>query len=631
MSEYSQMLGSFERTGNYPMEANYIFATEQELTTFFNDNINKETIHAGLFRVVLDDGDNKQALYWAYTDENEEFAFKKILTTDSIDELLDKIQELREDLDGEESERINYDEALQELSDSLQQQINDTNSLLNNTIADLKATVGTDGTIQDYLQTLPYENLTEIANALDKFLNQVDAVDTNINTLPELQEFLSGYTDQDHLSSLLQNIFDTIYGTPLPTAEFRTLRAIEDFVRAFKSESINSDIQLHTELDQTQQGVGLNGDGSFPTITGTNYINSATSVIDALRVLDGQIHTAIANYNITAVNEDVVDLTVTRSALSQSIKAVLKLSPQEGNQLQKKSDGLYYNTQLEYSAGTVTLKVNNNIVSQFNVGINGIVQDATYDSANEELVITFKLHDGTTQVVRINVGALIREWDVQNSTNSPIVLTKTVTIGTGTDTLSASAKISNNANNILTVTDGNLEVLGLAQSIKYNDSNVKATLDSLIALVATKANQTDLVRVEGKADTNATSISTLGTTVASNTRAIADEVSRATAAEQQNASDIEDLQDEISRIDTAINTTNGNVSALTTRVTTLENNRTSDLATLNNRINTLETKHDTDIQTLTDDWNDDFDAFSNQVNSTLVEFQRQLITWEEYE
>lgn len=62
MSEYSEMMGSFIRTGNYPLEANYIFNTEQELLDFYADPINKTTMHEGLLRVV-GVGDD-QYIYW---------------------------------------------------------------------------------------------------------------------------------------------------------------------------------------------------------------------------------------------------------------------------------------------------------------------------------------------------------------------------------------------------------------------------------------------------------------------------------------------------------------------------------------------------------------------------------------
>ena len=52
MSKFSELIGSFERTGNFPLEANYIFKNEQELKDFYADPINKAKLHEGLLKVV---------------------------------------------------------------------------------------------------------------------------------------------------------------------------------------------------------------------------------------------------------------------------------------------------------------------------------------------------------------------------------------------------------------------------------------------------------------------------------------------------------------------------------------------------------------------------------------------------
>jgi hypothetical protein len=56
MSQYSEMMGSFIRTGNYPLEANYIFSSESALKEFYSDELNATTIHKGLLKIVEDDG-----------------------------------------------------------------------------------------------------------------------------------------------------------------------------------------------------------------------------------------------------------------------------------------------------------------------------------------------------------------------------------------------------------------------------------------------------------------------------------------------------------------------------------------------------------------------------------------------
>ena len=75
-------------------------------------------------------------------------------------------------------------------------------------------------------------------------------------------------------------------GDPSPTSNFRTLRGIEDFVRALQS-TLENKHNIQSELDQTQIGVGLSGDGSYNPDQSTTYLKEATSVMNALKILDG--------------------------------------------------------------------------------------------------------------------------------------------------------------------------------------------------------------------------------------------------------------------------------------------------------------------------------------------------------
>lgn len=75
MSQYSETVGSFTRTGNYPLEANYIFNSEDELKQFYSDPIKKTTLHEGLLKVVSNE--NGQALYWVVNGDNG-LEFRKV-------------------------------------------------------------------------------------------------------------------------------------------------------------------------------------------------------------------------------------------------------------------------------------------------------------------------------------------------------------------------------------------------------------------------------------------------------------------------------------------------------------------------------------------------------------------------
>lgn len=75
MSQYSELIGSFIRTGNFPLEANYLFSSKEELDEFYKDEVNKASLHKGLFKVV-DDG-SEQKLYWAVEGDSGELEFQE--------------------------------------------------------------------------------------------------------------------------------------------------------------------------------------------------------------------------------------------------------------------------------------------------------------------------------------------------------------------------------------------------------------------------------------------------------------------------------------------------------------------------------------------------------------------------
>lgn len=113
MSKYSELIGSFIRRGNYPIEADYIFATEAALKEFYSDPIQNAILHKGLLKIVEDDGTGKQALYWVTKKQtNNDLEFTKLISGDVVSELTPKINEVISALQEEIKERQNGDSAL---------------------------------------------------------------------------------------------------------------------------------------------------------------------------------------------------------------------------------------------------------------------------------------------------------------------------------------------------------------------------------------------------------------------------------------------------------------------------------------------------------------------------------------
>lgn len=500
MSQFSEMMGSFIRTGNYPMEANYIFPTEAALKEFYNDPINATTLHKGLLKVVENSGDGKQALYWVVKKQtNDDLEFVKLIENIDIDNIDNQLETLSNQLNKEIQDRKDADTALWGTSDStnIPDDLNSVMDLANavtdlrNSIQDLRdsddninkqirALAGTEQTdIVEYLKTLPYQSLTEAANALNKFLNEVDSSTTKINTLVELQNFLDGYTDADSLKSILDELWNKIEGDVTPSEDFQTLKGIEEFVRTLAQWAKDRTNNLQTEIDKTQVGVGLSGDGSFNPDKETNYLQDATSVMNALKILDGLMFEAISGITITPQNNDVIQLAVRKELEGYIIAAKLLLSNAYGNELLKKDDGLYINVVSEYDSGTLTLKVNDKIVSQHILGFSSLVSKAYYDSSSESIKIVFRLLSGDNEEITIPVGTLIREWEPDNSNPDKVVEITRETVIDGADKVSADVRIANEVHNILEKHGNALIVEGTSQKITHNDQTLSEVLEGI--------------------------------------------------------------------------------------------------------------------------------------------------------
>lgn len=537
MSQYSEMIGSFIRTGSYPMEADYIFPTEEALKEYYNDPINKTLLHKGWLKIVENAGNNKQALYWVTKKEtNDELEFTKLLEADNIDEFSEKIKELENKLNQEIQDRTNSDTSIWGTTDptSIPQ---DLNSILDLSLAiadlrkeiledpvlsqQIKAIVGTEeDDIINYLQSLPYQSLTVISNTLDKLLN--------------------GEQNPEGLDQQLNDLLTKIIGDPTPSDEFLTLRNIEQFVRILQQDHLAKINNLQSELDQTQIGVGLSGDGSFSPDAETYYLKDATSITNALRILDGLVNQALSKFNITSNNTDIVNLNVVQQDNGCQISAQLLLSNTQGNELIKKSDGLYLNIKTEYSNGTLTFKVNDKIIGQHVLGFSALVESAIYDSHTESIVIVFKLLNGEKQTISIPVGTLIREWIVDNEHPDRVVELYREEVADGADKLSADVRLSTKSDNILEKDGNTLYVSGDSSKITVEGQPLSSVIEQLKNTDTTISN--NLTNEINRATTAEENLSNL----------IQQEVQRATSKENQIESD---LEEHVNRTDNPHNVT----------------------------------------------------------------------------
>lgn len=201
--------------------------------------------------------------------------------------------------------------------------------------------------------------------------------------------------------------------------------------------------------------------------------------MNALKILDGLIQEALSGHVITTEDKDIVPLVVRRERDGYVIGASLRLSNVFGNDLIKKEDGLYINVTSEYDKGTLTLKINDRIVAQHNLGLSSIVDTGYYDPTTESMIIVFKLDNGEKQTVSIPVGALIREWDVDNSQPGKVVELVREEVINGPDRISADVRLVVDKNNILEKQGNALIVRGTSDNLTHKGANLSEVIDAL--------------------------------------------------------------------------------------------------------------------------------------------------------
>ena len=431
MSQYSEIMGSFIRTGDYPIEANYIFSSEEELKAFYTDELNNTTLHKGLLKIGS--SEDSQTLYWV-VEVGGELQFKPLIQEGSIDKLFDRLAQIRNDLNQEISDREN---SILEIvgTNDMSEFHNQLDNLLaiSNAVVDLQeqstehsnilsSIVGTEEeNILEYLKSLDYNNLSDISNLLHKFFDTVDDSDSQINTLPELQKFLRN---------------------------------------------------LQTELDQTQVGVGLSEDGSFSPGQETNYLKSTTSIMDALKTLDGLIAKALKTSKLVPIETNTVSITVGEDVNNSNISANAKVS--NGSDIIVNNDGLYTKLSTEYENGILTIKVNGSIRSQHNLAISSIIDNAYYDQDTKSLVFNFK----NSQEVIIPIDNLIGEWVVDNPDDKVVELSREKVVS-GTDKLSADVRLGSQNYNILKKVGNSLSVDGRSSSITHDGQPLSEVLKDI--------------------------------------------------------------------------------------------------------------------------------------------------------
>lgn len=484
---YSEVIASFLRTTNEPLEKDYIFSSVDEIRSWANENAN--ILHSGLLKVMV--GSDNVITFYTFVPGSEfgECALSRLLSTSDIDNLkkdiessgtindefkndvLSKIDELNKRIQAiwgvaDEATLPESMNSIKKIIDTITSFIKFVNSLdIKNTD---KALAGTsDDNVVSYLQTLRYNSITALSNVFDKFFNQVDESDNSINTWSELKKFLKGFKDTD---------------------------VLKDYI--------------HEHIGHILQ-----------------FVDTDTVDMEKLELRDGT-----------------------------EVRANVRIDPSVENQISIRKDGLFMNVSVVQNGSILEFYVNGNLKKIINLAEYALqFKDVYYDPNSESIVIVVKTLNGE-QTVRIPMSVALREWEIANSDDSPVVLSMTSAIGQGKDKLSANVKISSKVNNILSIEEGSLYVNGLASLIKYKNNTVAHALDKLSEKV--QLNKDNIDSTVNIVNTLKQDVSTLNQKVSSNYNEIKHLISD--ESESRN-SDVTSIN---SRIDNLIDGTNKNLESM---------------------------------------------------------------------
>lgn len=165
------------------------------------------------------------------------------------------------------------------------------------------------------------------------------------------------------------------------------------------------------------------------------------------------------------------------------LEAHLRIANSEDNMLVVDNNNslMVKKSNLEYNSSTNELVFNDG-KDEKTITLNSgtVLERSYYQESTNQLILVFKLNNGTTSEVKINVADLMVKTQTNNDGKN-VRLESHYDNETNTIYLSADVVISEQEDNILK-TDGNsLYVKGDAYNIKYIDSTVGSTLDTVKA------------------------------------------------------------------------------------------------------------------------------------------------------
>ena len=294
--------------------------------------------------------------------------------------------------------------------------------------------------------------------------------------------------------------------------------------------------------------------------------------------------------NIITSETNSIALTASKADGGTTLKADLKLNTTEDNIIKLDGNGVYSSVALNYNKAenSIALIVNGNEKSKFTLSEHSLVQEGHYDSVTQNIVLTIAKDGGETQQISIPVGDIVNEWTIDNGTDNPIILTKTVGAD-NVDVLRARLTISTEAHNGILNNNGTLYMSNEASKLTALWSGDEVTVQKAIENLKTETNKvaglvSDVDTLKSDMAQSKNDITVLQGNVANlQTKVEQNSQNQNTGAINKLTTQVTELGSQVTNLSNQFTELSNQVGGYEDRISKLE----GDLTTVNNNINTI--------------------------------------------
>ena len=291
-------------------------------------------------------------------------------------------------------------------------------------------------------------------NAANKeFTFEFETTEGTVTSVVNVSDLVDTYTAGDGLA-----LTDNKFSVKISEGSESYLTVSEGGIKLFGidaklAEKANAaDVYTKTEIDNK---------GYLTEHQDISNLATAASV-EAVQNTANELAAEVEDMKFITEETDTVKMTMVKETgaetrvLSSDVK-IKTVAGENANIIKSDANGIYATVSFNYDKATNKITFNDGNGSKvYELNNFGILQEAFYDSASKSIVLVVKKDDETTERITIPVDDLVNDWTVENSANSPIVLTKTQT--ENGDVLTADVSILNNDHNLLSNDNGSLFV-----------------------------------------------------------------------------------------------------------------------------------------------------------------------------